>query len=233
VNEIRAIAAKEERNTIEGCRLMRNPLNFTPIGTNQVYHFLRRTSTITTYSATAGSFVTNSSMTTFTQNTATVPLDVFVALAFQLSDLPDYTEFTNLFDQYCIVGVQIRISPRTNNGGAIGPTFLYGLKDLSDAAIPSSLQQFREYQTVKEYTVTTQTNTPWTIKVSPRVALGTYAGSVFTGYSSPGMTWQGSQTPTTQHYGLKLAIPAGVSGSSNQWSYDMDFCYHVVCRMNQ
>jgi len=160
-----------------------------------------------------------------------------LALAFRLDDLPDYTEFTNLFDQYCILGVQVRITPRASNavvsGGAsnLGPSVLYAAVDSSDITLPVTLQTLREYQTLKEFSITTNTNRNWVLKHSPRIAVAAYAGA-FTGYTSPPMTWIDLQSPNIQHYGMKLGTPAGVAGGSTT-QYDLDFTYHIACRLSQ
>jgi len=228
--------ARAQENEVDGVPLLRKCLNFKPIGTNAAYHFIRRTTTINSFTATGGSFVTNGSIATFAQSAAVTPVDVFLALAFRLDDLPDYAEFTNLFDQFCILGVQIRISPRVSNATVstsanTGTQFLYGVLDRSDITLPTSMQQLREYQTLKTWTTTTETNRPWTIKMSPRIAVAAYSGA-FSGYSAPGLTWIDAQSPSVQHYGIKLGIPAGFTAGTVTF-YDMDFCYHIACRMAQ
>jgi len=220
---------------IDGCPLERSPLDFRPIGTRKVYHFIRRTSVVQSFTASSGSFTSNSSISSFTQNSAASPLDVLLALAFRLDDLPDYTEFTNMFDQFCILGVKVRVTPRANNNTITVPNFgngiLYAAKDSSDISLPASLQVLREYQTIMEFSTTTLTNRKWNIKHSPRIAVAAYAGA-FNGYSAPSLTWIDTQSPSVQHYGIKFGIPAGVSGGTSQ-VYDMDFTYHIACRMAQ
>jgi len=222
---------------VDGCPLKRKPLDFSPIGTKEVYHFVRRTSLINSYTATSGGFVTTNQIATLNQSGAATPVNNLLALAFRLDDLPDYTEFTSLFDQYVILGVQVRITPRASNavvsGGAsnLGPQVIYVAKDCSDIVLPADIQTLREYETVREFSVTTMTNRKWTIGHSPRVAIAGYSGA-FSGYTSPTMTWIDLQSPSVQHYGLKLGVPAGQAGGSTT-QYDMDFKYHIACRMAQ
>jgi len=234
-NTVKQAIERDLKMMIGTCRLERNPLNFSPIGVNKVYHFLRSTTTITTYTASSGAFVTNGSNCYIIQNVAASPLDSFVALAFQLNDLPDYTEFTNLFDQYAIIGVQVQLSPRINtpgNGGLASNCMVYGIIDCSDITLPASLLQFKESQTIREWSTTTMQNRRWNIKHSPRIAVGAYAGA-FSGYAAPTLTWIDAQSPNVQHYGIKLAVPAGASGVSNPMVYDLEFKYHIACRMAQ
>jgi len=222
--------------TIGDCVLERNPLNFNPIGVHKVHHFTRRTSLINSYTTTSGSFTTSADIATFAQNDAVTPSEALVALAFRLDDLPDYTEFTNLFDQYALIGVQVNITPRKINASVstasnIGPNMLYVAYDASDITLPASLAVLREYQTVKEFSDTTMTNRKWVKSCSPRIAVAAYAGA-FSGYSAPPMTWIDTQSPTVQHYGLKMGIPAGYTAGTVNF-YDMDFIYHIACRLAQ
>lgn len=214
-----------------------SPFDFRPIGTSYAYPFKRRTTLIQSYTASSGSFVTNNSNCVLTQNASVSPTDVLLALAFRLDDLPDYQEFTNLFDQYCIIGVKVRITPRfvPSTGGTQAPNtgadVLYVAKDSSDITLPASVSVLREYQTVKEFTPLTLTNRRLEMKHSPRVAVAAYTGS-FSGYTAPSLVWVDSQSANVQHYGMKMGIPAGMSGGTSN-VFDMEFTYNIVCRMGQ
>lgn len=222
---------------LDGTRFQRPALNFDPVPVSNPWETYRHTSLINSYSSTAGSFATGVSNCSFNQSGATTPVENFVSIAFRLDDLKNYTEYTALFDQYCIRGVRVTIMPRASNavvsGSAsnLGPQTLYVAKDQSDIVLPPDLATLREYSTVKLFSTTTMNNRIWIVDVSPRAAIAAFSGT-FTGYSDTGELWCDTESPSIQHYGIKMGLPPGVSGGSTT-IYDIDFEYHLAFRLAQ
>jgi hypothetical protein len=58
-----------------------------------------------------------------------------------------------------------------------------------------------------KYHVFTPTNTEFAVSIKPKVALATYQGGAFSGYSQPnGAVWLDCNNPGIQHFGLKGAV---------------------------
>lgn len=154
--------------------------------------------------------------------------------AFKLSELPNYSEFTLLFDQYKIVGVQTKFIfdancaqvPTTAN--ALGPSLpnLITVNDYDDATpliIDTDYQQYETYKIARM-------DRPIKRYCKPKVATAVYNGT-FTGYaqSSP---WIDANSANVEWYGLKYSIdPVNTHSGANT----IGFCtilrtYYIVCR---
>lgn len=147
--------------------------------------------------------------------------DVSGGLIGQLNQVPNYTEFTALYDMYKINGIRWRFSPRANSAEAgtnQGLIKLFTGIDYDDITTPS-LTDILQYESLR----VTQSNKDHVRFVRPRVAKAVYQTSVGTGYSA-GRGWIDCANPTVAHYGLKWVLqqlPAG-----NQ-SYDLQVTYYL------
>jgi len=75
---------------------------------------------------------------------------------FTLNQLPNYTEFSNLFDQYRVNGVKYEFIPRFNSidqAAATGGEF-YTAIDRTDNDAPASLNDMLEYQSLRKTPLT-------------------------------------------------------------------------------
>jgi len=217
---------------LDGTVMQRAALNFAPMGRNNLIHMVRDTTLFNTFSATSGSFATNANQATFTQNASVSPTPVLLALAFRLDDLPDYTEFTALFDEYVILGVQLKISMRampTNagtQGSNSGPTNIYIANDMDDVALPASFPALREYTDGYETYGIERPQIQHSCQ--PRVASAVYGGA-FTNYGAPPLMWLDTTDATTRHFGIKMGLPPGPSGGTSI-VWDIIARYHVAFR---
>lgn len=147
--------------------------------------------------------------------------DVAGGFMAQLSQVPNYTEFTALYDMYRINGVRWRLSPRANSAEAgtnQGLVKLFTAIDYDDIVTPS-LTDLLQYQSLK----VTNTSKEHVRYVKPRIAAAIYQTGVGTGYGAT-RGWIDCQNPTVAHYGLKYVLqqlPAG-----NQ-SYDLQVTYYM------
>lgn len=139
---------------------------------------------------------------------------LFVAAkSFSLSDLPEYTYYTNIYDQYRLIGVKqkfifgqtVALAPAEIE--ASQPNFanagiFYFCVDYDDASSPTSVAQILNYQnsTYKHALGT------YTTAFKPRVALAAYSGA-FTSYANTsGKQWMDCNSPNVEYYGSKWAI---------------------------
>lgn len=131
---------------------------------------------------------------------------VFGGLSFRLSSLPNYTEFTNLFDQYRINKIVIRFVPSANSD-SVGSTHVipnfHTIIDNNDSTTPTALNELYESQSWKRTRGT---------QVQTRVF--TPSSLIDIGLSSNSPKWKqwiSTDFPSVDHYGLKYALEATVN----------------------
>jgi len=228
---VSALDSMSKGFVLDGTRMHRRALNFRPMGKGNAYHFVRGISQFSSYTATAG-FSTGSGVTSFAQDGGTTPVNRFLALAFRLDDLPDYSDFTNLFDNYCILGVYVQLSLRAqpvSQTSGISSSLVVTATDVDDISLPTTYSALKEYTTYREDNGTNKNRI--VRQLQPRVAVATYAGS-FTSYATPPVTWINTSSQSVQHYGLKIGLPAGNSSSAYA-IWDISATYHIACRFGK
>lgn len=172
------------------------------------------------------------------------------AFVFKLDDLPDYTEFTSLFDQYRICAVKVTItSPYTGNTGLVPrsgaanglgtmPAIkMYSVSDYDDA-VTLTVAQLMQYQNCRITELTTNLKGgKASFFIKPRLATAVYSGA-FTSYGNTKM-WLDAASPSVEHYGFKWAFDAiyadgGIAGTATTWgvatSLQWDLKYYVAFR---
>lgn len=140
--------------------------------------------------------------------------DLSVAYTFKLSDLPNYSEFTGLYDQYRIKAVRYQILwqqqellPSTT-ASYIG-TVLHAI-DLDDATSPASANEMYQYKYLKIGKSIGMTKR----YLKPRTLTTMYNNGVTSAYSLQNRkAWLDAAYPDIQHFGLKLYIqrPSGTT----------------------
>lgn len=123
---------------------------------------------------------------------------------FSLNDLPNYAEFTSLYDMYKINAVKLTFIPRqtvSNSTSSINnadnTARFFSAIDYNDSSVATA-DQLREYQTAK-FTRLLRTHKRYIYK--PKI-LDSNSYSV-----SP---WMSTLSPSANYYGLKIAIePTG------------------------
>jgi len=134
--------------------------------------------------------------------------DQAAGVAFTLDQLPNYTEFTNLFDQYQITGILVRFLWSNNNSQFAFSQYVNDLKpwyftsDKDDATTPASINAMLERPN-------TQIRRPLgehKLFFRPGVATAVYKGA-FTGYGQAKKgTWLDCSNADIQHFALKYYI---------------------------
>jgi len=137
---------------------------------------------------------------TFTAATST---PVFYAYNLTLQNIPNYTGFAGVFDQYRIMGWEFIIEPEqssvtssTQNAG-----YLHSVIDYDDSTVLSSLGAAEEYDNC----ITTRGIDRHRRCFKPRIAMAAYGGSFTQFANNSGDEWIDVASTGVQYYGIKIA----------------------------
>jgi hypothetical protein len=154
----------------------------------------------------------------------------FLAFNFSLDQLPQYTSFTTLFDQYKFSEVQVIIRPQYNANpmqvsGTNKVPLLYTVIDYDDNATPSTIAQLEEYGNcqISEYETVSA-------RFTPHMAIAAYDGSVFTSFANKTADWIDAAYPAVKHYGVKMGCGPGFTGQTLLQAYDVSVRYKIQFR---
>lgn len=179
--------------------------------------------------------------TTLTGSTA----DVWKSngLSFKLNDLPNPTDFTNLFDSYRINWVKLTL---TFQGGTTGlydtyfnnmPLMFMAYTDYDDDSPPQSSlagwQAVQEVAIAKRYTVSDKGRNTFNFLIRPRVAIATYQTGLTSGYSSVKNRWCDCEDDTIPHFGFKYIvrlIKALAAGAETTMTWTTEAQFNITCR---
>lgn len=157
-----------------------------------------------------------------------------------MNELPNYTEYTDLFDEYRINYIVMKFLPITrgtqvslagmssvlnpvNNFGWYQPQ-IHICPDYNDADTPSSiasLQQKHGYRV-------TEFNKPVILKFRPAVSPMIYRSAATTAYGTKWKQWLHQQYTDTPHYGAKWII-TGLN-ESHAFTYQVQLTYYMSFR---
>lgn len=162
-----------------------------------------------------------------TLNTATA--DSFGTFYFSLSDLVNYTEFTNLFDMYRINKVVVKMVPNVNSaeaGAAQRLPQIHSVLDYNDRTIPTTLNelvQYQNYRMTMGSRIHTRILTPASLDV-----VDSEGGTTPTSARPRFKNWISTSDATLEHYGIKYCI--GATASANAVSYTPYITYYISCK---
>lgn len=159
--------------------------------------------------------------------------DQFGGFTYSLNSLPNYTDFTTLFDQYRVDKIRVTFYPRQNvtNGTFPSPTTdtvqscqVFSVVDLDDGNAPTSLNDVLQYQNLK----TTRGLQVHSRTFKPGVEIaqtnnGTLAGSMVK--MSP---WLDCTVASVWHNGLKVVLQN--TGGFAPITYDMKVDMWISCK---
>lgn len=168
-------------------------------------HYFKRT-------AFYSGFITGSTLT-----------DVTGALQFQLNSLPNYTEFTNLFDMYRINGVKVTLMPRGNSaevGTNQGLVKLFSVIDYDDNIAPAALTEVLQYESLK----TTNTSRDHKRYIKPKLSRVLYQPGAVNAYGASN-GWIDCTNPQVPHYGMKYVLQQLPAGAQ---SYDCKITFYLA-----
>lgn len=178
-------------------------------------------------------------------NTSDEPLTGFGvqfggAAQFRLDNLPQYTDFTALYDHYAIEQVDVEMdclansAPTSNdpnfptNQGKM-PSITY-VPDFDDANVPVTASNINEYQRAKTFTFR-GSGKPLKFSIKPRTAVTIYRSGVTSAYApaAEGMPLDLGYIDIP-HYGFKFWInnmPAAVDNLSGPAPIRVKLRYHL------
>lgn len=147
---------------------------------------------------------------------------------FKLNNMLNYTDFTNLFQEYRLNCVVVKFTPQwttndisnmtanTTTGSSVytSPGMVFAL-DYNDASTPSSLNDLHEFSNSKDLPF----NRAVKIKIWPACSPGVYISAVSAGYAVKRKLWLRSANSDIPHYGLKYGIYNIAAGVNYRWNY--------------
>ena len=123
-------------------------------------------------------------------------------IAFQLSDLPSYSDFASLFDFYRIRGARIKFIPRktVNDDNSYNGDF-YTVADYDDVISPTETDLQSKQGVKVRYSI----GRPWSIFIRPVASIPVYNGALSTSAYAQARRrmWLDMANPSVPHYGLK------------------------------
>lgn len=156
-----------------------------------------------------------------------------LAYQFRLSNLPNYTELTNLYDQYKIKSINFSIVPQVtsadanpNATAALCPS-VTSVLDFSDSTALANLNDYLQYSTYKR-TAPLKTHKRF---FYPKQLVYAYDAVTATqNLADVQNKWIRSESPDIQHLGIKVYIPAAVNATFN---YEVYATYYVLLKQSK
>lgn len=206
-------------NTKSGNVMVNSPrLNFRVGGRGigykgKVYYFKRSFETTTLTAAGAGGAAANA------------------VYQLSLSNLPNVTDFTNLFDSYMIRKIKINFIPDLNmaNAGTINPRInLYSVIDRNDASSLASVSEANEYSNCKRTTSTT--NHVRYFRPSLPITVTDIASNTFIEENRP--RWISTANTLPTHGIVKVISDTTLPSSSGTVNYNwrVFITYYIACK---
>jgi len=174
------------------------------------------------------------STTTLSYLTATPGTSTQFAIAFTAGDLPQFTSFAALFDQYRIDRVEIKFSPQSNAVNVLASSSpnatvpnLFCLLDFDDSVAPTSLGAVQQYDNCQ----VCKYGEGLHIVLEPSYTPAVYSAGAFTGYGVDKAGWLDVASSGIPHYGVKGSITAlpGLSTSNVVWDI---YCKYYISFRN-
>lgn len=155
------------------------------------------------------------------------------AWQFQFGLLPNASDFTNLYDQYCIKKIVWKVIPKItqneiNSGSANNNDLpnIHSVLDYDDETAPTSIAQLCEYQNHKM----TRGNMIHTRVIVPKVELATNTSGGVTSINLPkSYQWIDCDVTNINHRGIKVVIPPPLTAGT-QLTYDVQVTYYFSCK---
>lgn len=162
---------------------------------------------------------------------ATANTDTFATLNFRLNQLPNFSEFTSLYDQYKINGVKFELIPRYDTNTQVGSAGIatpahyssqnWTAIDYDDTVTPTSMADILQYQNVKR----TGSSRIMTRFIKPKFADTIFASGVISGYR-PQKGFIDCTYPNVEHYGVKF----GFSSNPLALTYGLRMTFYIALK---
>lgn len=153
--------------------------------------------------------------------------------SFKISDLPNYTELTNLYDQYKIKSVQLKIVPNVTSAdinpvaSSVGLPSIHSVLDFSDSTALTSLNDYMQYSTYKA-TSPLKIHKRFCYPKQLQYAYDQTAGAA--AVADIKNVWIRSESVNIQHNGIKVMVPAA---TANSCSYEVYATYYVLLKQTK
>ena len=162
-------------------------------------------------------------------------MDITFATSFMLADIANFTQFTALYDAYCITKVVCHVEALSNvavvNGTGLMPS-LYHYWDNDDAVVPPTVGSLYGKQGVKRRQFGNRSQTTYACSGTPKPL--TDSANLVSFINVGKKQWIDCVDTTAEHYGLKMALtdvyyPPPVPGASIT-AFRFNWTYHVSFR---
>lgn len=146
-----------------------------------------------------------------------------------LTNLPNYLEFTNLYEQfrinYCVWKVWLRIDPSAQTATNASYPKFYWCRTDDSTSTPGTLDVIRERQNSRVKVLTP--NRPITVKFRPNVLGAAYQTAVSTAYTPKWKQWIDCGNSSTVHYGFGWAID---NLTNTNYYLDFEISVYFSCK---
>jgi len=154
-------------------------------------------------------------------------------LTVKLNQMPNYTDFTQLFDAYKITHAQFKFIPHFNVGQVpLGPqntqvARLCTVIDQDDDTAPAGLTTLMQYSSLEESLLDKER----VRNFSPRISVQTYRGTTTTGYNTPDSpVWVDAADADVPHYCGKGLICDTTATSDNPRTLTIMCTLWITCK---
>jgi len=160
--------------------------------------------------------------------------DTALAYTATMTQLPNVTDFSNLYDSYMIKKVVVKIIPKfTNVALASGATTqntnlqqIHSVIDYDDGVAPGSINDLVQYHSYRM----TRGHVPHTRTFVPKVELvETNTGGGGGGQAAKAYQWCDFDNINTAHRGMKFIIPSPTVTGTTVY-YDQLITYYFSCK---
>lgn len=151
-------------------------------------------------------------------------VDTAFKLEATIADLPNFSEFTSLYDQIRISGISVKFIPRFNVaavGTSAPPSQLMTCLDY-DGNGPTTVSGIQQYPNLK----VTRGLYPHKRYFKPAILTAAYQTATGSAYVPKWGQFIDAASTTTVHYGLYGMIP----DTGTALSYDLEATYYIQCK---
>lgn len=157
----------------------------------------------------------------------------FVAsLNFMLEDVPNYSEFIALYDEYRIRGVTVECIPTFTStelnvaySGTIAQSSIYSALDFNGGTAPTNLNALGQQNGTRH----TRGNRTHRRYLRPRPLTQLYQSALSTAYTSKSSGWISCGYPSVPHYGLNFLVEQ-LAAAGASWAYRFTYTYYLEFR---
>lgn len=154
--------------------------------------------------------------------------------SFSLNDMPGFTEFQALYDQYKIKAVKVSLFPKFSQSEGPDATMLnsnnlpqvMSILDYDSLATPWLISDLVQYQNLK----VSRGNRVHTRYLKPRNLIQMYNGIASTGYAVSRSMWLDTSNSSIPHYGLYGIVDTSQVGTGVRVVYDVKIDYYIAVK---